>query len=254
MKPDATNQLSHATERCAVRQLLLGLLHCLPPSAAARARQWQSRAGRPGGLGWGCEDEKMEELEPGCGNGETIGIWETCGDMVEEVAEDSDWKDNSLCVSKLSAAASVCLGWMPSSNSPKQNQLQFLSQLSAMCCRHHTSITALKPVVLTADTWSKIVCSTHGIGICFSFVHSPFALRQVCPGYTLFTYKESEAFSGMPASGQLLLCWSCPLALMWYPVWTVASALVFPSSWSIWIPNSHLRVSCKLQRHFSSIK
>lgn len=46
---------------------------------------WQAR-----GLGWGDEGGNVEEMEPDCGSGETMGMSETCGDVVEEVAGGSD--------------------------------------------------------------------------------------------------------------------------------------------------------------------
>lgn len=67
MKHDATDQLSHTAEHSSAGQPVLGLLHCLPTTAAAELA-WEGR-----GRGWGAKDGKVEELEPGWGSVGTIG-------------------------------------------------------------------------------------------------------------------------------------------------------------------------------------
>lgn len=88
MKQGATNQLSHTAKHCAERGS-----HSRHPSGphAADAGARQDRAGLAGqGSGMGDEGGNVEEMEPDCGSGETVGMSETCGDVVEEVAGGSD--------------------------------------------------------------------------------------------------------------------------------------------------------------------
>lgn len=88
MKQGATNQLSHSAKHGAERGS-----HSRHPSGprAADAGARQDRAGLAGqGSGLGDEGGNVEEMDPDCGSGETMGMSETCGDVVEEVAGGSD--------------------------------------------------------------------------------------------------------------------------------------------------------------------
>lgn len=85
MKQDATNQLSHSAKPCAEQ----GSHSQHPHTADAGAGQKRARLADQGS-GLGGEGGNVEEMEPDCRSGETMGVPEMCSDMVEKVAGGSD--------------------------------------------------------------------------------------------------------------------------------------------------------------------
>lgn len=132
-------------------------------------------------------------------------------------------------MSRILAAVSTWVVAECLTDSHKQQQVQLLSQLFAVCHGHGTHIAARKLVVplQTPEKRFNPMCSTHKPhDICCSLICSFSAFSWLFAGYVHFTCQESKAFSGVPASGPFLPSWSCP----WLCCYIVSEQL--PELWS----------------------
>lgn len=109
MKHDATSQLFHTAKHCAEKGSQSQHLIAYSGTRQDKAKL----AGQGSGLEG--EGENVKEMEPDCRRGKTVGISETWGDMVEEVAGGSEVspRENTVkagIIPSMSACVQMCLG------------------------------------------------------------------------------------------------------------------------------------------------